>query len=601
MDHSDFDTKSLILIFAICYLFVLWGAILVAPAFIRDVNLFKLVDILPFYFEKPFALQWTVQTPKVMGVFSLLYTTGVGVYFSNRRKTRHGIEHGSAVWGEVKKICKKYADPPDRILKKVEKRQNILLTRNFRIGLDGYKHQRNLNVLVVGGSGAGKTRFYAKPNVMQANCSFVITDPKSEILRSTGHVLKANGYKIRVLDLINHGNSFGYNPFAYLHSDNDVLKLIENLVKATSDKEAQKGEKFWENTETMLLQALMLYLYHEAPEDERNFPMVLELLRNIHAKEEDEEYLSPADVLFLELACDEPDHIAVKLWQQFKHAAGKTAKSILISADARLQKFTLPDIERLSLSDEMNLASLGEEKTALFCCIPDTDASLNFLVSMLYTQMFQTLYYQADHKYNGRLPVHVHCIMDEFANIALPDDFERFLATMRSREISVSIIIQNIAQLKTLFRENRWESVVGNCDHFLYLGGNELSTHEYVSKLLGKETIDTNTYGQSKGRNGSYSTNYQQAGRELKTPDEVRMLKNSDALLFIRGERPLLDKKYNIRKHPNIALTTDGRHNPYVYETESPLSKRDIHVRYDEERSDDYEVLFADEIEAEEI
>ena len=434
----------------------------------------------------------------------------------------------------------------------------------FNTTLGKYKHRRNLNVLVCGGSGAGKTRFYAKPNIMNANTSFVCLDPKGELLRDTGNLLKRKGYDIKVIDLINMEKSHCYNPFVYLKTDNDVQKLATNLFKNTTPKGSQSQDPFWDQAAMMLLLALMFYLHYEAPEDEQNFPMVMEMIRAGEVKEDDEAFQSPLDILFRKLEMKNPEHIALKYYKAYHSGSGKTLKSIQITLISRLEKFNLTSLAGITQTDELDLAQVGEKKTAIYAVIPDNDASFNFIVGMLYTQLFQQLYYQADVVHGGALPVHVHFVMDEFANVALPDEFDKLLATMRSREISVSIIVQNLAQLKKLF-EKEWESIVGNCDEFLYLGGNEQSTHEYVSKLLGKETIDTNTYGQSKGRSGSYSTNWQITGRELMTPDEVRMLDNRYALLFIRGERPIQDFKYDILKHPNVTLTTDGKAEPYQH------------------------------------
>ena len=467
------------------------------------------------------------------------------------------MEHGSAKWGNVSEICRRYCEK--------QYTNNLLLTQHFRMGLDGYKHKRNLNVLVVGGSGAGKSRTYAIPNIMQCNCSMVITDPKAELLRKTGGVLERNGYEVRVFDLINPETSWCYNPFAYVRDDKDVLKLINNLIRNTTPKGAQSSDPFWEKSETALLQALMLYLLHEAPPEEQNFPMIMEMLGSAQVKEDDEDYQSPLDILFERLEMRDPESIAVKQYAIYKQAAGKTAKSILISVGVRLAAFNLKQIANLTCTDELDLYSIGEKKVALFCCIPDADTSMNYLVGMIYTQLIQTLYRQADRVHKGRLPVPVHCLMDEYANISLPKDtFLSALATMRSRAIFCSIIVQNMAQLKAMYKDD-WESLVGLCDEFLYLGGTEKETHKYVSELLGKETISTTSYNQSKGRSGSYSINHQQSGRDLMTPDEVRLLDNSKCILFIRGERPVIDLKYNLLKHPNIRCTEDGGAAPYDY------------------------------------
>lgn len=562
---------------------VTWAALMVAP-FLSQ-GLAGIVTGFTTGMNDPIKITWCADSMKAILIFLVIYGMGIGVYLSTRRNYRRGEEHGSAKWGDARQLCKKYADK--------DKQQNIILTQNTRIGLDGRKHHRNLNVMVVGGSGAGKTRFFAKPNIMQANTSFVVLDPKGEILRDTGGLLEKQGYDIKVLDLINTEKSHGFNPFVYLRSDKDVLRLVSNLIRNTTPKGAQSNDPFWERAETALLEALILYLVNEAPPEEQNFPMVMEMINAAEVKEEDEEYASVLDELFERLAMNDPEHLAVKQYHIFKLAAGKTAKSILTSLGVRLEKFNLPQIASIVSYDELDIPSLGERKTALFAIIPDNDSSLNFIIGMMYSSIFQELYYIADHVYGGRLPVHVHCVMDEFANIALPDEFDKLLATMRSREISVSIIIQNIAQLKALF-EKQWESIIGNCDEFLYLGGNEDSTHELVSKKLGKATIDTNTYGQSKGRNGNYSTNWQISGRELYTPDEVRMLDNRYALLFIRGERAIQDEKYDILRHPNVKQTIDGGAPPYIHgQAPKAFELSDVLLDGDYE---DYEVLSEDEI-----
>lgn len=563
---------------------VAWLAVLFAQAITPGMNLAEMMDALTVTLSNPFSLAWTERTAKYVLLFLLAYGITIGVYTSTQRNYRRREEHGSAVWGSVNQIVKRYQAP--------KQQENLLLTKRFRMGLDGYKHKRNLNVLVVGGSGAGKTRFYAKPNIMQCNCSYIITDPKAEILRSTGHLLKAKGYEVRVFDLINPEASMCYNPFRYIEDDKDVLRLISNLIKNTTPKGSHESDPFWTKAETALLQALMLYLIKEAPEDEQNFAMIIDMIASAEVREEDESYQGPLDLLFERLEARDPSSIAVKQYKIFRQSAGKTARSILVSAGVRLAAFNLPQIAGLTCVDEMRLEDLGEKKVALFCCIPDSDPSLNYLVGMLYTQCFQTLYQLADRKYGGRLPVHVHAVMDEWANVSLPDDFEKLLSTMRSREISVSIIVQNISQIKALFKDSH-ESIIGNCDSLLYLGGNEASTHEYLSKALGKETLDTNTYGQSKGRSGSYSTNWQQAGRELLQPDEIRKLDNRYAILLLRGEAPMLDEKYDLLSHPNIRMTTDGGAPAYDH-TLAPRAKEDVILNPD--RADDYDILDADDI-----
>ena len=561
-----------------------WAAILIADAIQPGRNLFALMEVLTEKMNHPFQLHYTEYTIKSVLVCTLLYAAGIGIFYSSQKNYRRGEEHGSARWGDARQICKKYSQKPYS--------QNILLTQNFRISLDTHKHRRCLNILVVGGSGAGKSRGFALPNIMQCCCSMVITDPKAELLRKTGVLLEKKGYEVRVFDLINPDTSFCYNPFEYVHDDKDVLRLISNLIQNTTPKGSQSSDPFWEKSETALLQALMLYLLHEAPPEEQNFAMIMEMLGSAQVKEEDEDYESPLDILFDRLEMRDPDSIAVKQYHIYKQAAGKTAKSILISVGVRLAAFNLPQIAKLTNTDELDLSSMGERKVALFCCIPDADTSLNYLVGMIYSQLFQTLYYMADRVHGGALPVPVNCIMDEFPNVSLPNEFEKILATCRSRSIYCSIIIQNMSQLKALFKDS-WESLVGNCDEFLYLGGNEKETHKYVSELLGKETIDTNTYGQTKGKSGSYSTNFQQSGRELLQPDEVRMLDNQNALLFIRGERPILDAKYDLMKHPNIRYTDDGGAGPFNY-AKAPLAHDDF--TFDETRYDDYELLLDEDI-----
>ncbi len=530
---------------------VIWLGLMVAPA--ASGGLPAILARFTEAMDNPAHIELCEDSLKTVLIFLLIYGLGVGVYLSSRRNCRRGEEHGSAKWGDARAVNKKYqAKEPEK---------NKVLTQHVQIGLDGRRHRRNLNTMVVGGSGAGKTRAYAKPNLCQANTSFVVLDPKGELLRDTGYLLEQKGYEVRVLDLLDMSRSHCYNPFVYLRDDNDVQRLVTNLFKSTTPKGSQSQDPFWDTAASMLLLALVFYLHYEAPPDEQNFPMVMEMLRAGDVREDDDSYQSPLDELFERLEMREPDHIAVKYYKDYHSGSAKTLKSIQITLAARLEKFNLESLAGLTATDELDLPSLGEKKVALFALIPDNDTSFNFLVSLLYTQLFQQLFTLADHKYGGRLPVHVHFLMDEFANVSLPDDFDKILSVMRSREVSVSIILQNLAQLKALF-EKQWESIVGNADEFLYLGGNEQSTHKYVAELLGKETIDTNTYGKSTGRSGNYSTNYQITGRELLDAAEVRMLDNSSAILFIRGEKPILDGKYDILKHPNVALTTDGKAKP---------------------------------------
>ena len=589
------DTKNTIITFSIIGIIpVVWIALLLAP-YLND-GLVGIINNISKITENPFNIKLCENSLKTVFFFLLAYGLGIGVYLSTRKNYRKTEEHGSAKWGSAKKVNKKYKDNTDIY-------KNKVLTQNVCIGLDGRKHRRNLNTLVCGGSGAGKTRFYCKINLMQCNTSFVVLDPKGEMLRDTGKLLEKNGYVVKVLDLINMEKSHCYNPFVYLKNDNDVQKLVTNLFKSTTPKGSQSNDPFWDTAASMLLLSLVFYLKYEAPEDEQNFTMVMEMLRAGEVKEDDDMYLSPLDILFDRLETKDPEHIAVKYYRDYHSGSAKTLKSIQITLASRLEKFNLQSLSSLTITDELELSTLGEKKTALFALIPDNDTSFNFIVSILYTQLFQQLFYTADHKYKGRLPVHVHFVMDEFANVSLPDDFDKILSVMRSREVSVSIILQNLAQLKALF-EKQWESIVGNCDEFLYLGGNEQSTHKYVSELLGKETIDMNTYGKSTGHSGSYSTNYQIGGRELMTPDEVRMLDNKYAILFIRGERPVKDLKYDILKHPNVVYTTDGKEKAYEHGSINN-SVASLVVDYNvenynfkdiEEIAKDYEVVYCEDM-----
>ena len=574
---------------------VVWLGLLIAPA--AHGGLPEILARFPAAMNDPLHIELCGDSVKTVLVLLCVYGLSIGVFLSSRRNYRRGEEHGSAKWGNARAVNKKY--------RAIKPEDNKIFTQNVRVGLDGRKHRRNLNTVVVGGSGAGKTRFYAKPNLCQANTSFVVLDPKGELLRDTGYLLKQKGYEVRVLDLLNMEKSHCYNPFVYLRDDNDVQRLVTNLFKSTTLKGSQSNDPFWDTAASMLLLALVFYLKYEAPPDEQNFPMVMEMLRAADVREDMDEYTSPLDELFERLEMRDPDHIAVKDYKDYHSGSAKTLKSIQITLAARLEKFNLSSLAALTATDELDLPSLGEKKVALFALIPDNDTSFNFLVSILYTQLFQQLFYLADHKYGGSLPVPVHFLMDEFSNVSLPDDFSKILAVMRSRQVFVSIILQNIAALKALF-EKEWESILGNCDEFLYLGGNETSTHKLISEsYLGKATIDTNTYGKSSGRIGNYSTNYQISGRELMTPDEVRMLDNRCALLFIRGELPIMDEKYDILKHPNVALTTDGSAAPYEHGgTEHAVATLSLtgipaeDIPDMEETEPDYELLSDEDIEA---
>ena len=549
------------IVWAILCLPVVYFAMVTASVYIPGENVFALLERFSTMVRRPDLLRWTAYTPRFLLVFLLLYGGGVLLYYADHENRRPGEEYGSAKWGNARELNKRYAD---------QNGKNVILTKRVSIGLDGYKHRRNLNILVVGGSGSGKTRFFCKPGIMSVNCSYLIVDPKGEMLRNTGYLLKDEGYDIKVFDLIHPRQSDGYNPFTYIRDDPDVLKLMDNLVKNTTPPKGASNDPFWEKAEIALDSALMLYLLYEAPVEEQNFEMLMFMLECARVMEEDEQYQSPLDLLFQSLEERDPSHIAVREYKVYKQAAGKTAKSILVTASVRLAAFIFPQYAAMMQTDEMDFPSLGERKRAIFCVIPVNDGSMNYLVSMLLTQCFQQLYLRADERYNGRLPVPVRVIQDEWANVAQPDSYPKVLATCRSYNIGINIIVQNIQSIKALYKDE-WEGIIGNCDTLLFLGGgNEPTSLEFVSKLLGKETVHTRTRGQTKGRSGSSSVNYQQTGRDLMTPDEIRMLPADDALLFIRGEKPVRDKKYNIKKHPNVRRTADGRAKPYIHNPPVP-------------------------------
>lgn len=549
------------IVWAILCLPVVYFAMVTASVYIPGENVFALLERFSTMVRRPDLLRWTAYTPRFLLVFLLLYGGGVLLYYADHENRRPGEEYGSAKWGNARELNKRYAD---------QNGKNVILTKRVSIGLDGYKHRRNLNILVVGGSGSGKTRFFCKPGIMSVNCSYLIVDPKGEMLRSTGYLLKEEGYDIKVFDLIHPRQSDGYNPFTYIRDDPDVLKLMDNLVKNTTPPKGASNDPFWEKAEIALDSALMLYLLYEAPAEEQNFEMLMFMLECARVMEEDEQYQSPLDLLFQTLEERDPSHIAVREYKVYKQAAGKTAKSILVTASVRLAAFIFPQYAAMMQTDEMDFASMGERKRAIFCVIPVNDGSMNYLVSMLLTQCFQQLYLRADERYNGRLPVPVRVIQDEWANVAQPDSYPKVLATCRSYNIGINIIVQNIQSIKALYKDE-WEGIIGNCDTLLFLGGgNEPTSLEFVSKLLGKETVHTRTRGRTKGRSGSSSVNYQQTGRDLMTPDEIRMLPTNDALLFIRGEKPVRDKKYDIKKHPNVRRTADGRAKPYIHNPPVP-------------------------------
>lgn len=494
-----------------------------------------------------------------------IYAIGMLMYVTSKRNYMPGREYGSAILANPKAISKRFQDKNNSL--------NRVLSENVKISINTRKTRINNNVLVIGGAGSGKTLFLVKPNLMQMNTSFIVTDPKGEILRNCGGFLKAHGYRVVTFNLIEMDKSNCYNPFNYIRSETDIIKLITNLIANTTPKNAQQNDPFWEKAETLYLQALFYYVWMECPEEERNFRTVLKLLNEAEVKQDG----SPSDLdrRFRRLERKKgSDHPALIQYNKVVRGAGDTVRSIIISANARLALLENPSILRILDKDEMRIAEIGagidgdeKTKTALFCVIPDSDKSYNFLIGMLYSQVFQELYYQADFNFGGRLPIHVTFMLDEFSNVALPDDYCSLLSTMRSREISSVIIIQNLAQIKALFKDT-WETIPGNCDVLLYLGGNEQSTHKYVSESLGKGTIDKRSSGETKGRNGSSSRNYDVLGRELLTPDETRKLDNKKCILFIRGCDPIVDNKFNTFAHPLFKESEDGGALPYIHDIE---------------------------------
>ena len=572
--------------------FVLWLGAIAAYAYEDGMNLFQWMGRFSQVLERPLSIGWTAHTPKFMLVSLIIYAFGIALYYSSRENRRPGEEYGSARWGDPRALCRKYMDHQ-------HKEANIILTQRVRLGMDGYVTQRNMNVLVIGGSGSGKTRYFCKPGLYSANCSYLVTDPKGELLKAAGGLLLSLGYEVRVFNLIDPEQSDCYNPFVYVREEKDVLSLIDNLIKNTTPRNASSNDPFWEKAEVALDSALMLYLIHEAPQDEQNFETMLYMMNFADVREEDEQYRSPLDMLFRALEEEQPAHVAVKQYKVFKQAAGKTAKSILVTAAVRLAAFNIPQYAAMTSMDEMDFGSLGERKRAIFCVIPVNDSSMNYLVGMLYTQCFQELYRRADLKYNGRLPVPVRVLQDEWANVAQPESYPKILATCRSYNIGLNIIVQNVQQIKALY-EKEHESIIGNCDTLLFLGGgNEPASLEFIVKLLGRETLATRTRGLTKGRNGSSTTNYQQTGRDLMTIDEVRKLDTNKAILFIRGEDPVIDRKYNLKRHPNIKLTSDGKAKPYIHKPQGAPDYALPDLPYAFKSLDDYEFINMEENEHE--
>lgn len=471
----------------------------------------------------------------------------------NAKKYRKGCEYGSARWGNAEDIKPYMAD-------KFE--DNVILTETERLTMDGRpkagpKYARNKNILVIGGSGSGKTRFYVKPNLLQMHSSYVVTDPKGTVLNEVGKALQDGGYAIKVLNTINFKKSMHYNPLAYIRSEKDILKLVNTIIANTKGEGSQSGEDFWVKAERLYYSALIGYIWYEAPKEEKNLNTLIEMINASEAREDDESFENPIDLLFKELEQKNPEHFAVRQYKKYKLAAGKTAKSILISCGARLAPFDIAELRELTEDDELQLDTLGDTKTALFVIISDTDDTFNFIVSIMYTQLFNLLCDKADDEYGGRLPVHVRFILDEFSNIGQIPKFEKLIATIRSREMSASIILQAQSQLKAIYKDNA-DTIVGNCDTTLFLGGKEKTTLKEISEILGKETIDLYNTGESRGKETSHSLNYQKTGKELMSMDEISVMDGSKCILQLRGVRPFLSNKYDLTKHPKFALTSDA-------------------------------------------
>ena len=560
---------------------VIWFALLIAPAISGGLS--EIVSALPAAMNNPFKIVWCEDSVKTVLIFIAAYGLGIGIYLSSRRNYRRGEEHGSAKWGDPRAVNKKYRDK--------DPFKNRIFTQHVRMGLDGRKHRRNLNTLVVGGSGAGKSRFYAKVNICQCNTSLFILDCKGELLRDCGGLLEQMGYEIKVVDLLNMEKSHCYNPFAYLRSEKDILKLVNTLIANTKGDGEKAGEDFWVKSERLFYCALIGYIWYEAPEEEKNFTTLLEMINASEAREDDPEFQSPVDLMFERLEEKDPEHFAVRQYKKFLLSAGKTRSSILISCGARLAPFDIKELRDLMETDEMELDTIGDRKTALFVIISDTDDTFNFVVSILYTQLFNLLCDKADDEYGGRLPVHVRCLLDEFANIGQIPKFEKLIATIRSREISASIILQSQSQLKAIYKDNA-DTIVGNCDTTLFLGGKEKTTLKEISEILGKETIDSFNTSETRGRELSHGLNYQKLGKQLMTEDEIAVMDGGKCILQLRGVRPFFSDKFDITKHPKYKYLSDADPKN-AFDMEKHLKRRPAIVKPDEV-FDYYEIDAAD-------
>ena len=565
MRQNDF--RSAAPVWAALSPLVLWLAAIAAYAYEDGMNLFQWMGRFSQVLERPFSIGWTPYTLKCMLGSLLLYGCGVALYYSSRENRRPGEEYGSAKWGNPKELNRKYMDHR-------HKDANIILTQRVRLGMDGYITQRNMNVLVVGGSGSGKTRFFCKPNIYSANCSYLITDPKGELLRAAGALLAAQGYEVRVFNLIDPSQSDGYNPFSYIHSEKDVLTLIDNLIKNTTPRNASSNDPFWEKAEIALDSALMLYLVSEAPPEEQNFEMLIYMMNFAEVREEDDQYRSPLDMLFRALEEEQPNHVAVKQYKAFKQAAGKTAKSILISCGARLAPFDIPQLREVMAYDELELDRIGDRKTAVFFIISDTTQTYNFLVALAFSQMFNLLCERADNVHGGRLPHHVRVLWDEAANTGQVPQLEKLVAVIRSREVSLCLLYQQLAQCKAIYDKHA-ETILGNMDSVVFLGGREASTIKEISEnWLGKATISMQTDSRSRGQSESYSQNTQRLGRELMTPAELATMPGDKCILQLRGLPPFFSPKYDLKRHPNYRYTAEADKQKNAFDLDRLINRR---------------------------
>ena len=565
MRQNDF--RSAAPVWAALSPLVLWLAAIAAYAYEDGMNLFQWMGRFSQVLERPFAIGWTPYTLKCMLGSLLLYGCGIALYYSSRENRRPGEEYGSAKWGNPKELNRKYMDHQ-------HKDANIILTQRVRLGMDGYITQRNMNVLVVGGSGSGKTRFFCKPNIYSANCSYLITDPKGELLRAAGALLAAQGYEVRVFNLIDPSQSDGYNPFSYIHSEKDVLTLIDNLIKNTTPRNASSNDPFWEKAEIALDSALMLYLVSEAPPEEQNFEMLIYMMNFAEVREEDDQYRSPLDMLFRALEEEQPNHVAVKQYKAFKQAAGKTAKSILISCGARLAPFDIPQLREIMSYDELELDRIGDRKTAVFFTISDTTPTYNFIVALAFSQMFNLLCERADNVHGGRLPHHVRVLWDEAANTGQVPNLEKLVAVIRSREVSLCLFYQQLAQCKAIYDKHA-ETILGNMDSVIFLGGREASTIKEISEnWLGKATISMQTEGRSRGQSESYNQNTQRLGRELMTPSELATMPGDKCILQLRGLPPFFSPKYDLKQHPNYKQTAEADKKKNAFDLDKLINRR---------------------------